>query len=413
MILREKEISNLGGNSKDGLQTKCIVIEAGAVKNFEDEIAKLGLRGTKAVVCDTNTYEILKQYPVAYDRIILLKAANLHANENATAEVIAKLGDTEILIAFGTGTIHDITRWCAHKAKLPFVSCPTAASMDGFCSSVSAMTWGGYKNTMAGVAPVLVIADLDIIVKAPKFLTRAGVGDILGKYTALVDWEISSILTGEYFSDRIASITREAVKTMVDSLAGISSDEYSSYENLMYGLILSGIAMQIIGNSRPASGAEHHISHMLELNVLGEIPALHGEKVGVATLLVSDVYHALINRTKEDIKISIKDYRLPSTAEIQSVFGPLTETVIAENTQLKVIKGICQSFIEKYSDIQRIVATVPNSEQLKKMLVGIGAKTTLEDIGIDNDNNCLLLSYSPLIRNRLTLMRLLQYCNLI
>lgn len=62
-------------------------------------------------------------------------------------------------------------------------------------------------------------------------------------------------------------------------------------EKLMYALLLSGLAMQMIGNSRPVSGAEHHISHLWEMNVINEpVDALHGEKVSVGLLLCLERY---------------------------------------------------------------------------------------------------------------------------
>lgn len=93
------------------------------------------------------------RHPYAEQEIIL-PSKGLHADEKAVARTLAELhGDTKVLIAVGSGTIHDIACYCAHERGLHFVSCPTAASVDGFCSTVAAMTWHGYKKTLPAVAP--------------------------------------------------------------------------------------------------------------------------------------------------------------------------------------------------------------------------------------------------------------------
>lgn len=163
-------------------------------------------------------------------------------------------GDVGYLLAIGSGTVHDITRYCAYRLRVPFVSCPTAASVDGFCSSVAAMTWGGCKKTLTAVAPQFVLADTDIIRQAPLRLTRSGYGDMVGKYIALADWRMAHILTGEYLCESIAGLTMEATQAVLDSAAGIRDGQAAAYESLIAGLLLSGIAMQLLGYSVPLPG---------------------------------------------------------------------------------------------------------------------------------------------------------------
>ena len=162
--------------------------------------------------------------------------------------------------------------------------------MDGFVSNVAAMTWKGLKKTVPAVAPLAVFADTDIFAHAPRRLTASGVSDLLGKYICLADWKIASLLTGEYICSEIIEMEEKALKTVCSCVKGIASGEPEDCEKLMYALILSGLAMQMVGNSRPASCAEHHLSHLWEMEVVnGPLDALHGEKVSVGTLLV-DVY---------------------------------------------------------------------------------------------------------------------------
>lgn len=150
----------------------------------------------------------------------------------------------------------------AHQYRIPFVSVPTAASSDGFTSTVADMTWNGVKKVFQASAPLFVFADTDIFAKAPARLTAAGVSDILGKYIALADWKIASILMDEYYCTAVADLETKAIRTVKDNLKEIAAGEKDACEKLMYALILSGLAMQMTGNSRPASGAEHHMVHL-------------------------------------------------------------------------------------------------------------------------------------------------------
>ena len=123
-----------------------------------------GLQGYCVAVYDENTYQATADRHPRVDEEVILPAENLHANEHGVDLLLESLPEkTEIILAIGSGTIHDISRYCAYTKNLSFVSCPTAASVDGFCSSVAAMTWNGCKKTLTAVSPKIVVADLDII----------------------------------------------------------------------------------------------------------------------------------------------------------------------------------------------------------------------------------------------------------
>ena len=175
---------------------------------------------------------------------------------------------------------------------------------------------------MPGVAPLFVLADTDIIKEAPLYLALSGAGDIFGKYTALADWKIAHALTGEYFCPVIEKMTRQAVEAVYSCCRGLKTQDASAFEQLTYALILSGLAMQLMGNSRPASGCEHHISHLIEMGPAAfafSSDALHGEKVGVGTILASRAYHHL--GQIPDLSSLIREYAFPEEAVIRSFYG--------------------------------------------------------------------------------------------
>ena len=388
------------------MTTEFCIIEKGCLSDADTYISRYGFSGYSAAIYDENTYKAtVGKHPKA-DAEVILSPDNLHADNHGVDLAMAKLSENcDYLIAVGSGTIHDITRYCAYKKGIPFVSCPTAASVDGFCSSVAAMTWDGFKKTLEAVAPKIVIADLDVISKAPMFLARSGFGDMIGKFIALADWEIAHTLTNEYFCSSIYDMTISAAKDTANNAEAIKNGSIDAYEKLTYGLLMSGLAMQMLGNSRCASGAEHHISHLIEMQPVGlgaKSDALHGEKVGVGTMLACGEYHRL-----KDIRPVWSDYPEISDDYIKAMFGDaLSASIINENSKDCAV-GITAKLIEsKWDMICSVIDRIPTPAEFAEKYSILGVKSTLGDIGVSEEKINILLEYSPLVRNRLTLMRL-------
>ncbi|MCI8453574.1 MAG: sn-glycerol-1-phosphate dehydrogenase [Lachnospiraceae bacterium] len=391
------------------MNTKAAIIESGVLADFERYVSEYGLSGKRCAVYDENTYHAKNLVRPRAEQEIVLNPENLHADETATGEVLKRLdADVKLLVAVGSGTIHDTTRYCANQLGIPFVACPTAASVDGFCSTVSAMTWGGYKKTMPGVAPEIVLADVDVIKEAPLYLALAGVGDILGKYTALADWKIAHALTGEFFCQTIEGMTRDAVKAVFACCEQVSRRDPKAIEQLTYGLLLSGLAMQLMGNSRPASGAEHHISHLIEMQpekLAVCSSALHGEKVGVGTAIASGVYHRLARLT--DVSSLVKPYTFPSKDELIDFYGSRLVSAVLEENKNDCMSDVTPERLSKaWPRIREIISEIPTQEELLTLYEKLGAKKSLPDIEVPEDRQELLLTFSPTVRNRMTLMRI-------
>lgn len=390
------------------MATKAAYISSACLKDFEDILAKHALSGKRCALYGENSYKAVGALRPCASQEIVLPSLNLHADEKSTARVLELMDkDIELIIALGSGTIHDIARFCAHERGIKFVSVPTAASVDGFCSTVAAMTWYGYKKTMQAVAPEIVIADTDIIKNAPFELVKSGVGDIMAKYTALADWEIASVLTGEYLCQRIYDMMRAAADTAMASVPGLIKGEAKAFEDVTYALIMSGLAMQMMGNSRPASGCEHHISHMIEMCPSGiEVAfyALHGEKTGVGSVLGAREYHRLAE--VEDIEPFAMEYSPLSENEMISFFGEkLIDAIVKENEKDSLSPVSRDKLISAWPQVRGIVSKIPNPEYFLGLLEMLDAKRSLEDIGVSSDVLDTILDKSPIVRNRLTLMR--------
>ena len=406
-----KFIGFCGCGKEHKIMVKDIIIESEAIKKLSMIMEKEGFKNI-TIICDENTYaaagEEIKEI-IPKGKFINLKSENLHANEIAVQKVYECLAvENDVLIALGSGTIHDITRYVAYNKDIPFISVPTAASVDGFTSTVADMTWRGYKKTFTAVSPIYVVADTDIFKEAPYRLTASGVSDLIGKYTALVDWKISSIVIGEYICNKVCNMEIDAVNKLCECVDDLVLGKSEAYEQLMYALILSGLAMQIIGNSRPASGAEHHMSHLWEMEVINKhLDAYHGEKVSVGLILVMEEYKK-IKKSIENGRCRVKKYYGLEEDILKEVFKSreMYDSIMKENTPdplLNVNKVILQNRLES---IAEILEKLPTLDFVKNTLKRAKAVTTLEEIGLSNDIKQNSIRVSPYVRSRLTLMRI-------
>lgn len=409
------DLKGLGGpcpcGRKHAVAVEEAVIESGAIRHLPEYLRQRGFC-RPAVVCDDNTWQAAGKAVtglIGPCDVARLSPVGLHADETAVARARELLpGDSDVLVAVGSGTVHDITRYIAHERHIPFVSVPTAASVDGFVSTVAAMTWHGFKKTFPAVSPCAVFADADIFSQAPARLTASGVSDLLGKYTTLADWKIANLVTGEPICERVVGLEEKALETVCANLDGIRAREPESCTQLMYALLLSGLAMQMVGNSRPASGAEHHISHLLEMEILNpRLDAYHGEKVGVGLLIASRVYHRDAKLLRSG-RYELRPYAGPELKLLRRTIksDTLYEAITREN-EPDPLAGIApQTLREKIPRVAELLEAVPTEEKLRGLLMRAGAPVSLSAIGVDETLREMLVQLSPYVRNRLTYMRL-------
>ncbi|MEG6588297.1 sn-glycerol-1-phosphate dehydrogenase, partial [Paenibacillus barengoltzii] len=284
---------------------KVIELDRGVIRKVAPYLREQGYRQI-LLVADDHTYaaageQLMGLLEVAgvKTRVVLIQPdaqGDVVADEIAIVQLLLEIrpDETDALLAVGSGTIHDIVRFAAHKTGKPFVSVPTAPSVDGFTSAGAPLIVRGVKKTVPAVPPVAIFADLDILMAAPQRLVAAGFGDMLGKYTSLFDWKFSHLTAGEPYDEQAAAITERALRSCVSHAEAIGARTEEGIRALMTALIESGIAMLLFGQSHPASGAEHHLSHYWEMEFLrqGRRALLHGAKVGVACAEIARVYHA-------------------------------------------------------------------------------------------------------------------------
>lgn len=398
---------------KHHIDVKEIIIEEGAVEKLEEAMSDGFLKQyiSPLLICDTNTCRATEEIMEdIYDRcqVLVLDAEELHADEHAV-EIVENYMDEDIdlILAVGSGTIHDISRYIAFQYKIPFISVPTAASVDGFVSNVAAMTWKGMKKTVPAVPPMAVFADTSIFARAPKRLIASGISDLFGKYICLADWKIAHLLTGEYICSRIIELEEKALRTVTSSLRDIAQGDAEGCEELMYALILSGLAMQMVGNSRPASCAEHHLSHLWEMEVInGRLDALHGEKVSVGTLLVLERYKQ-IARAIRNGECRVIPYEDRDAELREKVFGEkgILQGIAEENTPELLLEVSPSRLRDSLSTIADIIEDLPEEKELIQAMNIAGCKKSVYDIGLTEEIIPISLRLAPYVRRRLSFLR--------
>ena len=187
-------------------------------------------------------------------------------NEEAVEKLEACLSNkTDLIIGVGSGVINDLCKYVSFSHSLPYYIVATAPSMDGYASKGAAMLFGGMKITTSAAVPAAIIADTAILKDAPIEMLQAGYGDMIGKYSYLNDWKLSHIVNNEPLCEYIYDLTYQTVTSVADMGEKILSRDEKSIAALMRALVIVGIAMAQMGNSRPASGSEHHLSHYFEV----------------------------------------------------------------------------------------------------------------------------------------------------
>ena len=253
------------------------------------------------LVADNYTYEaagrqveqLLDQAGLAYHKRVFQTETPLVPNEYALGSVLAAMtSQDDMLLAVGSGTLNDVTKYVSARTGIPYVIAATAPSMDGYASTVAPTILDGFKTTLPAVYPAAIVADVDILKDAPMPMLTAGFGDIIGKFTSLADWRLSHQLNGEYYCPEVAGVIEAVVETCAANAQALAQREPQAIQAVTEALILSGLAMGMVGVSRPASGAEHQMAHYWEMDALrrGEEHPLHGNAVGVGTVLAASLY---------------------------------------------------------------------------------------------------------------------------
>lgn len=385
-----------------------IQIASGLVDQVGEILHKNGFPSNLLLVADRNTLkaaegicETLENYSITYKIYDNMRVAQMHHVE----ELEQLIKDKEIaILSVGTGSINDPCRLAAARQNKMICVFATAPSMDGFASYNAPIVANGFKFSYPAKSPEVIIGDTKILAAAPSGLKSAGFGDMIAKYVALIDWKISALLTGEYYCEKIAALTRTAADELMELADKVTNNDEYTAGKIFEALLKTGLGMSFAQNSRPASGSEHMIAHLMECVELREdlISNLHGDDVGVCTLQMLKYYNKLAERCEIETQIEIVEWE-----DVYRFYGEMAEDVCKLNSPHNIIDDVDAAELKRcWPEIVRIIHSVPTYDQCKAAMEAAGCKITIADIGKSEAFFAQCLKYSPYMRKRLTLLRM-------
>ena len=203
--------------------------------------------------------------------------------------------DTSLMVAVGSGVINDSVKFVTSRSGLPYIIVATAPSMDGYVADGAPIFSQGYKYSPVAHLTYGLVGDTDILKTAPQDLIQAGYGDVVGKITAIADWDLAVKANNDYRCDTCVTLVNRALDKCFAKAEGLKDRDPESLGALLEALTLTGVAMALVNISRPASGAEHMLSHFWEMDYIarGLNPNHHGIQVGVATPIIARFFEEL------------------------------------------------------------------------------------------------------------------------
>ncbi len=382
--------------------------------------------GPVRVVSDENTrlagaalFDALAAAGIAYTEHVLPRAPRPKPTVELGEMLAAAMGDATP-ISLGSGVIHDVTKYAAFTLGRPYLCVATAASMDGYTSAGAPLTRDGFKKTIDCRPPLAILADLDVVAAAPAEMSGWGYGDLGGKVPAGGDWIIADALG-------IEPIDAVAWPMVQDHLAGwlaapdkVKAGDPAAVADLFTGLTLAGLAMEFHGTSRPASGADHQIAHIFEMENLmqdGERVS-HGACVALGTITSLKLFDFVLRQDLAALDHEAILAAAPSLeakkAEIDATFAPaLAERALQETGAKHAAPDVHRARLETVATVwpqlsARLSQHLMRAPAMADLLQRAGAPVRPEDIGIDEARLKRTVRAGRFIRSRYTILDLLE-----
>lgn len=400
-------------------------VGAGVLTSLVDYVEKYGFKKVY-VACDEITYGIAgeKVMNILHDANIDAKAhvftgGRFIPNEESLGKLMIDTPrDLDLVVAVGTGSINDMCRFFSYQMNVPYAIVATAAPMDGFASSGAALMVDNIKQTIPAQTPLFIIGDTDILCGAPARMISAGLGDLLGKFTCLNDWRVSKIVNDEYYCDTVVNLVKDCIENVLKNADKAASRDPKVIGDIMEGLVLTGVAMSFVGNSRPAAGCEHHLNHYWEAIEIqnGQIPVLHGIEVGLAEVVILKMTEFL-RESRPDFDAArekAKQYDQAAWEEkMKEVYGTASDAIIELEHESKKndpegrLKRI-DKIEENWDEIVKLMNDyMPSAERMIEILKSLDAPYFPSQVGFSDEMLYNALVYGKENRARYTLLSMM------
>ena len=401
-----------------------IITGCGAVKRIPEFVTGFG--GKKVfVLSDKNTFAaagervcgILADGGISYVSYSFPEDALEPDEKSVGSAVMHYDASCDLIIGVGSGVINDIGKILSAMSGKPYIIVGTASSMDGYASATSSMTRDGLKISLPSRGADVIIGDTDILCQAPLKLMKAGLGDMLAKYVSICEWRIAKIIAGEYYCQEIAALIRSAVQRCVENAPGLLNREPEAVQAVFEGLVIGGVAMNYAGLSRPASGVEHYISHVLDMRgaEFGTPVELHGIQCAVGTRIAVQLYEKLkaVTPDREKALAAVQNFDYGNwSAELRHLLGKGAESMIALEAKegkydAEAHENRLEIILQNWDGILKIVEEeLPEFAQLEALLDTVQMPKTLGQIGTADEMLDVIFRATKDIRDKYVLSRL-------
>ncbi len=323
----------------------------------------------------------------------------------------------DVIVAVGSGVVNDLGKILSNVSGKPYMIVGTAPSMDGYASATSSMTRDGLKTSLPSRSADIIVGDVDILCRAPMHMMKAGLGDMLAKFVSICEWRIAHVLLGEYYCEEIAQLIRGALKSCTDNAEGLLKRDEAAVQAVFEGLVIGGVAMNYAGLSRPASGGEHYLSHVIDMRAVefGTPMDLHGIQCAIGTLIQAKLYEKVkeITPSREKARTYVASFSFDDwSATLRNLLGKGAEAMIAQEAKEKKYDKErhakrLEDIIANWDAILKIIEEeLPSYAELEKLMDTIEAPKTLEEIGLSSCDLPLYFKATKDIRDKYVLSRL-------
>jgi glycerol-1-phosphate dehydrogenase [NAD(P)+] len=415
---------------RDRLETKAVILDRGAIEKCAAPLQRELGQGLWLVVCDEHTWAAAGERTAAaldaagqrwkrWDAPIPAGGKEPVCDEETVAacrDAIRSEGAAAAL-AIGSGTLNDVAKFGAYKAGVYAGCIATAPSMNGYTSGIAAVLTDGVKTTQPCTPTRVVVCDVEVLAQAPARMIHSGIGDLASKPVSNADWIVANRLTGSTHSTEAAKVIDASWKLLDGVAPGLATRERDAVERLSASLILSGFAMTVAGNSAPASGGEHLISHYLDMVAVadGTEHDLHGVQVGVATITAAFLYQKLMALDPEGIDVNRLTGALAPwekhEALIRDRFGALAPAVLdhakAGYPDPETLRSRLVALKAQWRQIMsELDATLRTPDAIEAELASAGGPVRYKELGVSRERAFRAIAHSRDIRPRYTILDL-------
>ena len=352
--------------------------------------------------------EKFNQEKIKYEIKIL---ENYQSTVNYASSIASSLKEYDNIICIGSGSVIDLCKFISNQNNQGLFVYLSSLSAAATTSTVS-LTEDGIKISVKSKIPEAIIIDLDNLKIAPARLLRSALGDVLCRTTCQVDWLTSHLLLETFYDETPFALQYEDEKILLNHSQKILTGDEETLAALSRMTLLNGIAAIIIGSTHAGSMGEHLISHYIDMFMGDEHPgSLHGEQVGIATLLLSKMQNDILNSSKTPQFLEI-NYDL---IIFENIFGKDAGSNLHKQFQNKLftqksLTDINKKLIKNWSDYKKtIIKFAVHTDKIKKSFINCGAACTNADLNIPDDFFQNAVENAYYLRDRFSYLDIMQY----